>query len=93
MPTPTELLMQSAINPDHSACVAVQAMMYGYGDAQQPLPDSVDFVEVLPAPFAARECGHFLLMPYVARVHANALAAYDEHPVAHSALSTVLLRT
>ena len=27
----------------------MQAMMYGYGDAQHPLPDSVDFVEVLPA--------------------------------------------
>ena len=28
--------------------LAVRAMMYGYGDAQQPLPESVDFVEVLP---------------------------------------------
>ena len=41
--------------------LAVRAMMYGYGDAQQPLPDSVDFVEVLlplmlrsyPRPLAA----------------------------------------
>ena len=27
-------------------------MMYGYGDAQQPLPESVDFVEVLSCPLA-----------------------------------------